>query len=488
MPRFHLVTFGCQMNVHDSERISEVLRAAGYAATEDVEQADLVLLNTCTVREKAEQKLRSEVGRLGIVKRRRPGMTIAVCGCVAQQEGEALLRHVPEIDLVLGPDNIPELPGLLAELELGGPPRARTVFDLQQPRFLRASPIPGQQAPSAFVTVMKGCDERCTYCIVPTTRGPERYRPATEILQEVASLVEAGALEITLLGQTVNSYRDPAGGLAAPPGAGESPWSQTHPSRLHDDESEFASLLRRIAAEVPALRRLRYTSPHPRHLTMSLIRAHLPVQSGSDAVLRRMLRRYSCAEFLERVEALRQAVPGSMTLSTDMIVGFPGETEADFEDTLELVRRVGFTGLFGFKYSPRRGTPALKLGDDISEEDKSRRLTRLFELAAEQRRHHLTSLVGTEQSVLIEGRGDDGRLQGRAERSEIVHVEGPDALFGRLLTVRITEAFNNSLAAVVAETGLLSRLAVASPPSSTGRDSGPEAASPGKRSLPLITG
>jgi len=456
MPRFHLITFGCQMNVHDSERIAESLLAAGYQAASGIEDADVVLLNTCSVREKAEQKLRSEVGRLGIVKRRRGELFIGVCGCVAQQEGEALLKHVPELDLVLGPDNIPELPELLRQLQLGGPPRAVTGFDLQQPRFLSARPVAGQQAPSAFVTVMKGCDERCTYCIVPTDPRPRTLRPSEEILTEIEQLASAGVREVTLLGQTVNSYRDPSGALPAAPGAGHSPWRETHPSRLHEDESEFAALLRRIAERVPSLARLRYTSPHPRHLTYSLIRAHaelpqlvrhvhLPVQSGSDAVLRRMVRRYSVAEYLERVTALRDAVSGGVTLSTDMIVGFPGETDQDFLGTLDLVREVGFTGLFGFKYSPRPGTPALRLGDDVPEETKSQRLTELFEVSGALRKQHLDGMVGSTQGVLIEGFGEDGRLQGRSERNEIVHVEGPRELIGQLVELRIVEAHNNSL-------------------------------------------
>jgi tRNA-2-methylthio-N6-dimethylallyladenosine synthase len=457
MPGFAVVTFGCQMNQHDSDRISEVLAGAGWTPEPDPELADLVLLNTCSVREKAEQKLRSEVGRIALIKARRPALVIGIAGCVAQQEGERLLSRMPDVDLVIGPDNIAELPGLLADVELGAPAQVRTVFDLEAPRFLEARPAPGRAKPSEFVTVMKGCNERCAFCIVPYTRGPERYRPARGIIEEIARLVAAGTREITLLGQTVNSYRDPDASLAPPPGAGERPWTHTHPTTAREDESEFPALLHAIAREVPGLLRLRYTSPHPRHLTRSLILAHreldvlarhvhLPVQSGSDRLLRRMIRRYSAAEYRERVAALRAEVPG-VTLSTDVIVGFPGETREDFAQTLGLVRDVGYTGLFGFKYSPRPYTPALKLDGEPSEDEKSARLAELFALSEEQRQRHLTGLVGSVQRVLVEGPGKTSGYSGRSGQNEIVHFECPLDASGEMVPVRITRAFKNSLAA-----------------------------------------
>jgi tRNA-2-methylthio-N6-dimethylallyladenosine synthase len=455
MPRYTLVTFGCQMNQHDSERISELLEIAGYQAVEAAEQADLVLLNTCSVREKADQKLRSEVGRLSQLKRKRPDLTLVVAGCMAQQQGEQLLRSMPDVDLVLGPDNIIELPDLLHQLETGGPPRVRTSFDLDQPQFLPARPEPGKALVSAYVTVMKGCDERCSFCIVPYTRGPERYRPAREIIEEASRLVAAGARELTLLGQTVNSYRDPLRSLPRAPDAERVSWIHTQRARAAEDESEFAALLYAIAERVPGLARLRYTSPHPRHLTRSLIRAHaelavlakhvhLPVQSGSDRVLRRMIRRYSVAEYRERVQALRDSVPG-VTLSTDVIVGFPGETSEDFAATLELVRAVDYTGLFGFKFSPRPHTPALKLGDDVPEAEKAARLAELFALSDARRQAHLSSLVGATTQVLVEGPGRPGTLSGRSERNEIVHFPGHAACTGRVVPVQIERAFRNSL-------------------------------------------
>ncbi len=455
MPSYSVITFGCQMNQHDSERIGEVLERAGYELAAEPQEADLVLLNTCSVREKAELKLRSEVGRFGALKRRRPELLIGVAGCVAQQDGERLVQRMPYIDLVIGPDNIPELPGLLAELSLGAPPQVRTVFDTDTPYFLPAAPVAGRQAPTAYVTVMKGCNERCSFCIVPYTRGPERYRPAPELVDEIARLVDAGVREVTLLGQTVNSYRDPAGSLEPAPGAGDSRWRHTRGARAREDESEFPALLYRIAARVPGLRRLRYTSPHPRHLTLSLIRAHqelpllcrhvhMPVQSGSDRVLKRMLRRYSVAEYHERIDALREAVR-DVTLSTDVIVGFPGETREDFEGTLELVERAGVTGLYGFKYSERPDTPALKLDNDVPEAEKGQRLAELFALSERLRQAHLASLVGGVEQVLVEGPAKGGGFTGKSEKNEIVHFGARGDPTGEIVDVRIRRAFKNSL-------------------------------------------
>jgi tRNA-2-methylthio-N6-dimethylallyladenosine synthase len=455
MRRYHLVTFGCQMNQHDSDRLRDVLGEAGYAPAEGPESADLVLLNTCSVREKSEQKLRSEVGRLGLLKRQRPGLMIAVAGCVAQQEGERLVKKMPQIDVVIGPDQAAALPRLLIEVEHGGLPQVRTSFDVDEPRFLSAAFGAHAARVSDFVTIMKGCDERCTFCVVPTTRGPERYRPSDEIILEMERLVARGAREITLLGQTVDSYMDPRRLLERPATDGP-PIASLRSGRVRRDESEFPGLLRAIAARVPGLGRLRYTSPHPRHLTTALIEAHrdlpvlarhvhMPVQSGSDRVLRRMSRRYDIAEYRERIAALRRAVPG-LTLSTDVIVGFPGETSEDFAQTLTLVRELGFIGVFGFKYSPRPFTPALKLEDDVSEEEKSERLARLFELSEGQRAAHLESLVGSVQLVLVEGKGERGGYTGRTERNEIVHLEAGGDPTGEFVRVQVAQAFKHSLA------------------------------------------
>lgn len=444
---YYLQTFGCQMNVHDSDRMAELLEGHGWSQVETTEEADLIVLNTCSVREKAEHKLRSELGKLAPLKQHNPDLVLAVTGCVAQQEGEKLLSRTPFLDLVLGPDNLQELPKLVMDQRAGSPPMARTVFDNDASQFLAAKPRPGGRAPtSVFVTTMKGCDERCSFCIVPYTRGSERYRASDDIVEEIKTWVDAGAREVTLLGQTVDSFQDAA---LPPPVTGD------------PDESQFPHLLRRIAKEVPGLLRLRYTSPHPRHLTQSLIdvhaelpvlaaHVHMPVQSGSDRVLKRMIRRYTRAEYIKRVKTLQAARPG-LTLSTDMIVGFPGETEDDFQQTLTLVEEVGFVSLFGFSYSPRPYTPALKLPDDVPREVKSERLARLFAQAELQGKAHLKTLVGKQVRVLVEGPSKSGanRLQGRTERHEIVHL--PDHprfdLVGQELTLTVDEAFNHSLLA-----------------------------------------
>jgi tRNA-2-methylthio-N6-dimethylallyladenosine synthase len=448
MKRFLIHTFGCQMNAHDSRRIAEVLYGDGYEQTESAEHADLIVFNTCSVREKAEHKLVSALGRMREWKRARRGQRIAVAGCMVQEHGEALLARLDLADVMIGPDNIPELPSLLREAEQGARRLARIELDLDAPRFLTASARPDGSEVSAYVTVMKGCDERCSFCIVPYTRGPERYRSAEDILREVEALADGGVKEVTLLGQTVNSWFDPA---------------EVADERARS--SRFAQLLYLIAERVPGLARLRYTSPHPRHVTAALVRAHaelgvlpahvhLPVQSGSDRVLRRMIRRYSRAEYIARARALQSARPG-LTLATDVIVGFPGETEQDFQETLSLVDEVGFTTAFGFKYSPRPHTPALKLGDDVPEEVKSERLSRLFERVDAIQLRHLQSLVGTRTRVLFEGpsksspgaRGAPATFTGRTDRHEIVHVPAPEGrdLTGHLLEVAIVEANKRSL-------------------------------------------
>ncbi len=441
--RYIVQTFGCQMNVHDSRRMEEVLADAGYSPTDSPTLADVIVVNTCSVREKAEHKLMSLLGTLRPLKEQGRQVTLAVAGCVAQQEGERLLKKAPFVDVVLGPDNIPELPTLVAEAERGAPPIARTVFDDVAPSFLMARPR--HEEVTAFVTTMKGCDERCTFCVVPYTRGSERYRPASDILGEVRRLVDGGVREITLLGQTVNSWFEDLS---------DKPRGKRAPSR-----SRFADLLRRIADEAPELTRLRYTSPHPRHVTPALVDAHrelavlpahvhLPVQSGSDRLLKRMARRYTREQYLESARLLRSARDG-LTLSSDFIVGFPGETDEDFEQTLSLAREAGFVAAFCFKYSPRPHTAALALGDDVPEAVKDERLARLFEVIAEQQDAHLASLVGTRVSVLIEGENQQvaGRFTGRSERHEIVHVEVPEGArpIGEVVEATVVSAFKHSL-------------------------------------------
>ncbi|MBX7197061.1 MAG: tRNA (N6-isopentenyl adenosine(37)-C2)-methylthiotransferase MiaB [Sandaracinaceae bacterium] len=460
-PRYWIETFGCQMNVHDSQRMEDALVSHGWVAADGEQDADLIVFNTCSVREKAEHKLRSEVGRLRPLKRSRPDLVVAVAGCVAQQEGEKLLSSIRHVDVVVGPDNLAELPVLADTIRMGAPPVARTVFDVDKPTFLVASPS-AERGVTAYVTTMKGCDERCSFCVVPYTRGPERYRSMDEIVAEVSALVSRGVREVTLLGQTVNSWMPPDAIDASTSSHDQSP-------SMRASTSDFAVLLRAIAREVPGLGRLRYTSPHPRHLIPELIDAHaelpvlarhlhLPVQSGSNRLLKRMIRRYTREAYLERVNALRARVPG-LTLSTDIIVGFPGETDDDFQETLSLVREAGFVAAFGFKFSPRPFTPALKLADDVPEEVKDARLAALFAAVEEQQKRHLESLVGSEVEVLVEGESRPSqtrvakiptRVMGRSERNEIVHLDvaegrDPSPLVGRFFRARVVRANAHSL-------------------------------------------
>ncbi len=459
MRSFHIHTFGCQMNVHDSERVHDLLQAAGLDPVENAESADLVILNTCSVREKAEQKLDSELGKLRLLKERRnPRPVIAVIGCVAQQRGNAMLARMPFVDIVLGPDNLRDLPTLARDASRGSKPVARTLFDMDAPTFLSARPK-GQSSggPSAFVAIAKGCDERCSFCIVPSTRGPERHRSAVAIVDEISNLVDNATREVILLGQTVNGYRDATGVVSdafplSNPGSGD---------------TDFAGLLRLIARRVPSLDRLRYTSPHPRYYGPSVVAAHqdldvlcrhvhMPVQSGSDAILRRMVRRHTRTEYLATIEELRKA-RSDLTVSTDIIVGFPGETDEDFDQTISLMREAHFTGTYAFKYSRRPGTPALRLSDDVPEEVKAERLARVFEVSEEIQAIHLSSLVNTTQRVLVEelSARDDGKASGHTDRNEIVHiVDGQQAVaIGEIVSVKILRAFRHSLEGELASIG-----------------------------------
>ena len=456
MKRYLVQTHGCQMNVHDSRRIEEVLAREGYARTDDSQLADLIVVNTCSVREKAEHKLLSLLGTLKPLKQERPGVVLAVAGCVAQQEGAKLLGRAPHVDIVLGPDNISELPGLVAHVEREKAPIARTVFDVHDPRFLDAGAELSRRdrEVSSFVTVMKGCNERCTFCIVPTTRGPERYRASSDVIREVRALVEGGVREVTLLGQTVNSWHEP-GALADD----DSDDELGNPKNL--GESQFARLLRDIAREVPSgpngLARLRYTSPHPRHVTDALVRAHtelavlpahvhLPVQSGSDRVLAAMKRGYTVLEYKSIIRRLRAARP-DVSITSDFIVGFPGETEQDFERTMALIEDVGFDGSFSFVYSPRPGTPAADLADDTPQATKLARLQRLQAATDGHARRISEAMVGTTQRVLVEGpsRKDPNELSGRTENNRVVNFAGAPRLVGHLVDLAITSALPHSL-------------------------------------------
>jgi len=417
MPTIYIETYGCQMNVADSELMLGVLRREGYVRTDDPAAADVLLVNTCAVRDHAEQRV---LGRMGELKRyKRPGGVLGVMGCMAQRLGPRLLKRVPQVDLVVGPDGYRSLPELIARA--GSGERAADVEFKSWEHYEDVPPVRGQSV-SAYVTVQRGCDYRCTFCIVPMTRGPERSRILTDVVREVEGLAAQGTTEVTLLGQTVNSY--------------------------HDGVHDFADLLRAVGA-VPGLRRLRFTSPYPTDFTDRVLAAmadtaavcehvHLPVQSGSTRVLKRMLRRYTRERYLEVVAALRSAIPG-LALTTDIIVGFPGETEVDVAETLSLVEDVDFDDAFTFKYSVREGTPAVRIKDHIAEELKAERLERLITLVRRVARARSMALVGTAQEVLVEGparRGD--LLQGRTRTNKVALFEGPAAWIGTYRRVRLT--------------------------------------------------
>ena len=437
--RLHVITWGCQMNVYDSARMADVLAPLGYAPTEAPEAADMVILNTCHIRDRAAEKVFSELGRLRRLKDARAAdggrMILAVAGCVAQAEGAALLARAPFVDLVFGPQTYHRLPELLARLDAapGGP----AVIDTEFPPEDKFDHLPEAAAPqgiTAFLTVQEGCDKFCSFCVVPYTRGSEQSRPAGAILAEARRLVAQGAREITLLGQNVNAWHGPA------PDGGT--WS-------------LARLIRALA-ELPGLARLRYTTSHPRDMGADLISAHaevpalmpflhLPVQSGSDRILSAMNRRHTVAEYLALIDRLRAARP-DLALSSDFIVGHPGETAADFEATLDLVRRVGFAQAFSFKYSPRPGTPAAGAGGQGAEAEKDARLQALQALLRAQQAAFNESCTGRDLPVLFTGPGrHPGQIAGRSPYLQPVHLAGPATLIGRIAPVHITAAHTNSL-------------------------------------------
>jgi tRNA-2-methylthio-N6-dimethylallyladenosine synthase len=434
-------TFGCQMNVYDSERMGDALGSAGYAVTDDLHAASLVILNTCHIREKAAEKVYSELGRIRRLQeaRRKAGrdLVIAVAGCVAQAEGEEMARRAPAIAVVVGPQSYQRLPLLLEEHARTGKTVVETEFEVAG-KF-GALPAPARRsAPSAFLTVQEGCDKFCTFCVVPYTRGGEYSRTAAEILDEARKLIDGGAAEISLLGQNVNAYSG-----AGPSG---SEW------RLPD--------LLAALSDLPGLMRLRYTTSHPNDMTPGLIAAHrdlrklmpylhLPFQAGSDKILRLMNRKHVMADYFRIVEELRAARP-DIALSTDIIVGFPGETEEDFQDTMRSVETVGFAQAYSFKYSARPGTPAAERAEQVAEDIKAARLARLQALLSAQQAAFNQRMVGRTLDVLWEGAGrKTGQLSGRSPYLQAVHAEGDPALHGRISAVEIIGAGPNSLQGVI---------------------------------------
>jgi tRNA-2-methylthio-N6-dimethylallyladenosine synthase len=438
--KVYVKSFGCQMNVYDSRRMADTLAPEGYVETAAAEDADLVILNTCHIREKAAEKVYSELGRVRVMKDAAAtegrNVVVAVAGCVAQAEGEEIIRRAPAVDLVFGPQSYHRLPELLEHAKRHGK-AVDTEFPADDKFDHLAAPSAAAvrvRGVSAFVTVQEGCDKFCTFCVVPYTRGAEVSRPVQKILGEVEHLAAAGVREITLIGQNVNAYH------------GEGPDGRTW---------SLPRLLER-AARIRGIARLRYTTSHPRDMDDDLIAAHrdlaelmpqlhLPVQSGSDRILAAMNRRHSRADYLDIVRRLRDARP-DLAMTSDFIVGFPGETERDFADTLRLIDEVGFAGSFSFKYSQRPGTPGADMDDQIAEDVKSERLQRLQDAIDRQQSAFNQSCVGKSFDVLFEKPGrHDGQIVGRSPYLQPVPVQAPQSLIGELATVTITEAVGNSL-------------------------------------------
>ncbi|ARP87807.1 tRNA (N6-isopentenyl adenosine(37)-C2)-methylthiotransferase MiaB [Bordetella genomosp. 9] len=433
-------TFGCQMNEYDSDKMADVLRESqGVELTDTPEEADIILFNTCSVREKAQEKVFSDLGRVQHLKKTKPGLVIGVGGCVASQEGEAIVKRAPYVDVVFGPQTLHRLPELIQQRRAQG--RAQVDITFPSIEKFDALPPPRVEGATAFVSIMEGCSKYCSFCVVPYTRGEEVSRPFDDVLVEIADLADQGVKEVTLLGQNVNAYR----------------------GRLGDGEeiADFAMLLEYVH-EIPGIERIRYTTSHPKEMTPRLIQAyarlpklvsflHLPVQAGSDRVLAAMKRGYTTLEFKSIVRRLREARPG-LTLSSDFIVGFPGETEEDFEKTMKLIDDVGFDTSFSFVYSRRPGTPAADLADDTPQAVKLQRLQRLQARIAEQAAAIGQAMVGTTQRVLVEGpsRRDPGELMARTENNRIVNFPGPARLIGHMIDVVITQAYPNSLRGRVA--------------------------------------
>jgi tRNA-2-methylthio-N6-dimethylallyladenosine synthase len=430
LKKFYIKTFGCQMNEYDSDKMADVLRASeGMQQTENPEEADVILFNTCSVREKAQEKVFSDLGRMRPLKEARPELIIGVGGCVASQEGDAIVKRAPYVDVVFGPQTLHRLPQLIATRRTSG----RSQVDISFPEIEKFDHLPAAQtsAGSAFVSIMEGCSKFCTYCVVPYTRGDEVSRPCADVMREVASLVAQGVSEITLLGQNVNAYC----------------------GVMEDgDSADLAFLIQAITA-LEGVKRLRFTTSHPREMSQRLIdlyatqpklasHLHLPVQSGSDRILAAMKRGYTTLEYKSVIRKLRAARP-DIVLTSDFIVGFPGETEHDFEATLKLIESVGFDASFCFLYSPRPGTPAAEIPDEVPHELKAGRLKRLQDLIKLQADKLADSLPGSVQRVLVESvsRKDSQELAGRMDNNRIVNFAGSPEMLGRFVDVKITSVW-----------------------------------------------
>ncbi|MDO9435795.1 tRNA (N6-isopentenyl adenosine(37)-C2)-methylthiotransferase MiaB [Hydrogenophaga sp.] len=433
-------TFGCQMNEYDSDKMADVLNAAqGYEPTHDIEQADLILFNTCSVREKAQEKVFSDLGRVKHLKAK--GVKIGVGGCVASQEGAAIIARAPYVDIVFGPQTLHRLPDMLAQREVQGRPQV----DISFPEIEKFDHLPPARVDgvTAFVSIMEGCSKYCSYCVVPYTRGEEVNRPLDDVLVEVAGLADQGVREVTLLGQNVNAYRGAMGDTA--------------------EIADFALLLEYVA-DIPGIERLRFTTSHPNEFTQRLIEAygkipqlvnhlHLPVQHGSDRILMAMKRGYTAMEYKSTVRKLR-AIRPELAMSSDFIVGFPGETDDDFNKMMKLIHDVGFDASFSFIFSPRPGTPAANLADDTPHEVKLKRLQHLQAVIEDNVKRISEGLQGSVQRILVEGRSRKNaeELMGRTECNRIVNFDGgplADRLVGQMIDVQITEARPHSLRGAV---------------------------------------
>jgi tRNA-2-methylthio-N6-dimethylallyladenosine synthase len=441
MKKVFIKTFGCQMNEYDSDKMADVMGAAeGYEPTQDIEEADLILFNTCSVREKAQEKVFSDLGRVKHLKEK--GVLIGVGGCVASQEGRAIIERAPYVDVVFGPQTLHRLPELLRQRER----QERPQVDISFPEIEKFDNLPPARVDgaTAFVSIMEGCSKYCSYCVVPYTRGDEVSRPFEDVLVEVAGLADQGVKEVTLLGQNVNAYRGRMGGTA--------------------EIADFALLIEYVA-DIPGIERIRYTTSHPNEFTQRLIdvyakvpklvsHLHLPVQHGSDRILMAMKRGYTAMEYKSTVRKLRAVRPG-LALSSDFIVGFPGETEDDFRKMMKLVDDVGYDNSFSFIFSPRPGTPAAFLHDETPQEAKLERLHRLQAALDENVRRISSALVGTVQRILVEGpsRKDANELAGRTECNRMVNFKGPARLVGQLVDVTITATSSHSLRGEVVAAG-----------------------------------
>lgn len=436
MKKLYIRTFGCQMNEYDSDKMADVLGATEeIVKTDNPEDADVILFNTCSVREKAQERVFHDLGRVRLLKQSKPDLIIGVGGCVASQEGAAIVQRAPYVDVVFGPQTLHRLPELISRRKTSG----RSQVDISFPEIEKFDNLPPArvEGATAFVSIMEGCSKYCTFCVVPYTRGEEVSRPLDDILTEIAGLTAQGVKEVTLLGQNVNAWRAPL-------------------SKGSDEIGDFAFLLECVH-DLPGIERIRYTTSHPREMTPRVFDAyarlpklvsqlHLPVQSGSDRVLAAMKRGYTTLEFKAVVRKLRAARP-DLSLSSDFIIGFPGETEADFEATMKLIDEVGFDNAFSFVYSPRPGTPAADLDDDTPQELKLARLARLQKRIEEQTQDVSRSMVGTVQRILVEGhsRKDENEFAGRTDNNRVVNFPGNARQIGHFINVRITEALPHSL-------------------------------------------